>query len=89
MSDTLQKKLRILDKKQIANLYRSTFESEAGQLVLQDMKNNCFADRSVYALDDNDKLDTNKMIFNEGRRSVVIGITNAIRISKGEGEQDV
>lgn len=89
MNKTLRRKLRTLPPKQIAELYRQVFESEAGQLVLEDLKNQCFFDRSTHFFDSNQKLDNDAGNINIGRRLVIIGIINAINLAEGNGEGDV
>ena len=72
MSNPLQDKLNTLDMEAVANLYKRLFNSEEGQLVLEDLKNCCFCKITSFTWHDSE------INFNEGKRAVVLHIESMI-----------
>lgn len=60
-------------------VYSKVFGSEFGEEVLGDLKVFCFGDYSNEPIDDQGRVDANKMLINEGRRQVynqIIAVMN-------------
>jgi len=60
---------------QLRKDYKTTFESESGQRVLNDLKKTCFYNTSTI------NESSNVMAFNEGQRAVVLHITTKLNLS--------
>ena len=79
MPNPLNDKLQTLDEERVANLYKTVFATEEGQLVLEDLRNRCFikiptpTEESPYTT-----------YFNEGKRSVVLHIESQINYEKSQ-----
>lgn len=72
VSNPLLDKLFTLDAEELSKLYKNIFDSEAGRLVLEDLRQRCFIYTTTAA-------DTaNKTYYNEGMRSVVLHIETEI-----------
>lgn len=69
MNLEIQKKLSQLEPEQVKNLYKQVFNSDTGKLVLEDLRNRCFAYVSTYG---------NDIEFNEGHRSMLLHIENQL-----------
>lgn len=63
------------------NAYRRLFASEDGQIVLKDLMNSCAMSRSVIGRD------IQETYFNEGRRSVILGLIGTINMDTKKVEQ--
>lgn len=74
MPNPLQDRLNTLDEDQVAQLYKNVFDSEEAELVLEDLKNRCFAKVTSF---NGDAIQT---CFNEGMRSVLLHIENQINL---------
>lgn len=59
--------------KELHEIYKETFSTKSGKAVLEDLKKNCFFYNSTAP--ESDVTDTNKVMRNEGRRSVILRIT--------------
>lgn len=63
------------------NAYRRLFSTEDGKIVLKDLMNSCGISRSVMGRD------VNETYFNEGRRSVVLGLMGTINMKTEQVER--
>lgn len=61
------------DIKQLSINYKTTFGSESGQLVLEDLKKRCGFETTSFT-----KGDSHDTAFREGQRSVVLFINNML-----------
>lgn len=80
MNERLQEKLKEMTPDELARLYKTVFESDVGQLVLEDLRNRCF----VYMTSFRDS--SQFTAFNEGMRAVVLHLETQLRIKPEEGE---
>ncbi len=76
MPNPLQDKLDTLDEERVAKLYKTVFESEEGQLVLEDLKNRCWTKAPLPYGEEGQRA--------EGRRSVVLHIQTQLDYEKPE-----
>ncbi len=70
MPNPLNDKLLTLDEKQVAKLYQNLFDSEEGQLVLEDLKNRCWFKKPLPYGEEGQRA--------EGARSTVLHIQTQI-----------
>ena len=81
MPNLLNDKLKTLDESQVAKLYKNVFDSEEGQLVLEDLRNRCYCKVSTKSHPDGIDL-------GEGMRTVVLHIENQINYEVKETESE-
>ena len=77
MPNPLHDKLLTLDEERVAKLYQNVFNSDEGQLVLEDLRNRCYC--KVSTKDHPDGSDVG-----EGMRTVVLHIENQIEYEPTE-----
>ncbi len=75
MPNPLIDKLKTLQWHQLKQLYFQVFGSEAGTLVLEDLKARCFYYTSTYPTVDTTR---DAVLINEGMRVVLLHIINCI-----------
>lgn len=73
----LSRKLANLTEEDLSRIYMEVFNTDNGQLVLQDLKNRCFFDISTSP--DNFPIDALTTIKNEGKRSVLLHILTQLK----------
>lgn len=74
---------------EIAQIYKNLFNSEAGKIVLEDLRNRCFV--KISTVETYNSVYPNEVIFKEGMRSVFLHIENQIKIEPEpikESEED-
>jgi hypothetical protein len=59
---------------QLVNAYRNCFTADAGKIVLSDLRKIFKFDLSVIPIGEDSHIDVNRLIRNEGQRSVLIHI---------------
>jgi hypothetical protein len=79
MNEQLQDKLAKMDADALDRAYMETFNTDNGQLVLEDLRNRCFFFTTTLGPD---------MQFNEGQRAVVMNIETRLRPIKQEPKQE-
>lgn len=82
MPNPINDKLQTLDAESVARIYKTVFDSEAGQLALQDLINRCYYDSPLPVGQEGDRC--------EGMRLVVLHIKSQINYEpeKIETESD-
>jgi hypothetical protein len=70
MNEQLQKRLAELDSDALDRAYMEVFNTETGQLVLEDLRNRCFFFTTTLG---------SSIEFNEGQRAVVMNIETRLR----------
>jgi hypothetical protein len=68
----LDKVLKTLTAEKLSELYMRIFNTDDGELLLQDLKNRCFAFIPSVSID------SHQTYFNEGMRSVVLHIDSQL-----------
>ncbi len=85
MPNPLNDKLLTLDEQQVAKLYQNLFDSEEGQLVLEDLRNRCYVNCSTaFQLVSDGKLfySSEEQQNNEGMRAAFLHIEGQINYEK-------
>jgi len=72
----LTNKLMTFDDESVAMLYKRVFDSVDAKLVLEDLRNRCFVKISSCNINMNNT--SERTIFNEGMRSVVLHIESQL-----------
>jgi hypothetical protein len=75
MDLALQRKLVELEPHQISEIYSQVFETDAGRLVLEDLRNRCF----YYVPSFEYPTAAGQTEYNDGRRSVIIHIETQLQ----------
>lgn len=82
----LYKKLADLTEEELSRLYMSVFNTENGQIVLEDLRNRCFDKHSTVI--EHAAVDPFQVVYKEGRRSVLLMIeTQLAPIESAEQEK--
>lgn len=68
------------EQKKIAADYRAAFHGPQGERVLKHLASHCFEDRRTFVEGSPDRT-----AYNEGRRSVLLGIRNMLKVNPNEG----
>jgi hypothetical protein len=63
------------------NNYRTVFRSDAGTMVLADLREFCRADASCVVVSKDGKIDTHATVLAEGRREVWLRITETLNLT--------
>ena len=82
MPNPLQDKLNTLDEEAVAKLYKTVFDSEEAQLILEDLRNRCFV-KTTTAIGD-----PYYTHFYEGMRAAFLHIQTQINYDPEEKESD-
>lgn len=79
------------EDKQIVIAYQNCFVTDSGKMVLADLKKVFKFDLSVIPIGGDDHIDVNKLLRNEGQRSVLIHILTQMAkdLNKPEPEPEV
>ena len=78
---------REAEKEQLTRDYKFTFGSPDGKRVVKDLKSLANYDLVLVPLDNNGKIDSHQVMFNEGRRSVIVHILRKIKVDLGKPKQ--
>lgn len=70
--DNREKLIELITKKHV--YYKETFSTPNGKLVLDDLENDCYLNRST--ISDGSNVDPYQIAFREGQRSVILKIKN-------------
>lgn len=82
MSNPLLDKLFELSEEDRANLYKNIFDSEAGRLVLEDLKQRCFMRTTTFTPSHGE------ISFKEGMRAVCLHIESQINYQPEQGDNN-
>lgn len=72
------KELEKMDAEALSRLYMRVFNSDDGMLILEDLKNRCYAKISTISIDSHN-IDPLRVAFNEGMRSVLLMIETRLQ----------
>lgn len=64
-------------REQLKADYRATFESDSGKRVLEDLERRCFIRTTTFK-----DFDPTTMVFNEGKRAVLLHIKTMMEVRK-------
>ncbi len=82
MPNPLHDKLLTLDEERVARLYQNTFNTDEGQLILEDLRNRCFCKTTPFTGKDSE---TN---FNTGMQAVYLHIINQVKYEPKDKEKE-
>lgn len=72
---------------QLIRDYKFTFGSPDSERVVSDLKKLANYDLVLVPLDNNDRIDSHQVMFNEGQRSVIVHILRKIKVDLGKPKQ--
>jgi hypothetical protein len=73
----LSRRLETLTEEELSRIYMEVFNTDNGKLVIEDLKNRCFAEIST--ITEGSLVDPYLAIRNEGRRSVLLHILTQLK----------
>jgi hypothetical protein len=73
---TLEQVVEDLTPEQLSRIYMEVFNTDNGQLVLEDLKNRCHAEISTVS---EGGIDPFQVVYKEGRRSVLLHIQTQLK----------
>lgn len=84
---TDEEKKREEAAEQLIRDYKYTFGSPDSERVVGDLKRLANYDLVLIPVDNNGRIDTNQVMFNEGQRSVIVHILRKIKVDLGKPKQ--
>jgi len=72
---------------QLTRDYKYTFGSPDSERVVKDLKGLANYDLVLVPLDNNGRIDSHQVMFNEGQRSVIVHILRKIKVDLGKPKQ--
>jgi len=82
----LIRKLESLTEDELSQVYMRVFNTDDGLLVLEDLKNRCFAEIST--IPESNSIDPFTTVRNEGRRSVLLHILTQLKPQETSAKQE-
>lgn len=83
MIDLIEEKVAGMSDAEKNQVYKNLFESDAGKIVLEDLRQRCFSRISTVDTYSGD-VSLRTTLFKEGMRSVVLHIENQLRLKEDD-----
>lgn len=78
---------REVDTEQLIRDYKYTFGSPDSKRVVENLKKLANYDLVLVPTDNNGRIDSHQVMFNEGQRSVIVHILRKIKVDLGKPKQ--